>query len=143
METRAMMSIPVITVEKEASVYEAAKIMQKHNIGSLPVCDEQGIRGMLTDRDVIVRGVAAGKNLNDTKVTEIMSTNVFSVSPTQNVKEAARIMAKEQIRRLPVVSGSEVVGYVALGDLACVSAGYDMEAAKALSEISLSKKRRL
>jgi CBS domain-containing protein len=90
--------------------------------------------GMITDRDIVVRGVAE-KHPGSTKVEDIMSEQLVTVTPDMNTREAAQLMAENQVRRLPVVEGDRLVGIVALGDFA-VRDLTDDQAKKALSEIS-------
>jgi len=137
-----MMSPNVVTVTPEESAALAARLLYRHNIGALPVCGEDGrLRGIVTDRDIVLRCVAAENDPTTTPVKEIMSKGVVSVSPNDDARVATRIMAAEQIRRLPVLSDGKVVGMVSLGDLAKTRA-YDMEASKALSEISTNVKKK-
>ena len=137
-----MMSPNVVSISPEETTALAARLLYRHNIGSLPVCGEDGkLKGMLTDRDIVLRCVAAESDPANTPVREIMSKGIVSVSPNDDVRVATRIMAEEQVRRLPVVSDGKVVGMVSLGDLAKTRT-YDMEASKALSEISTNVKRK-
>ncbi len=96
---------------------------------------------MITDRDIVLRCVATESDPQSTRVREIMTRGVVSVSPDDDVREAAHKMAHEQVRRLPVVSaGGSVVGMLSLGDMA-KSRALEMEAANALSEISVNIKK--
>ncbi len=108
-----------------------------HNVGALPVCSTDGkLKGIVTDRDIVLRCVAAEADPNTTKVREIMSRGVVSVNPEADVREASHKMSHDQIRRLPVIDDTgKVVGMLALGDMARTHQ-FDMEASKALSEIS-------
>jgi len=137
-----MMSPNVVSITPEESTALAARLLYRHNIGALPVCGDDGrLRGIVTDRDIVLRCVAAENDPAATPVKEIMSKGVISVSPNDDARVATRIMAAEQIRRLPVLSNGKVVGMVSLGDLAKTQA-YDMEASKALSEISTNVKKK-
>ena len=137
-----MMSPNLVSITPEESTALAARLLYRNNIGSLPVCGEDGrLRGIVTDRDIVLRCVAAENDPATTPVKEIMSKGVITVSPGDDVRVATRIMAAEQVRRLPVVSDGKVVGMVSLGDLAKTRA-YDMEASKALSEISTNVKKK-
>ena len=137
-----MMSPNVVSITTEEPAALAARLLYRHNIGSLPVCGEDGrLRGILTDRDIVLRCVAAENDPASTPVKEIMTKGVVSISPNDDARVATRIMAAEQVRRLPVVSDGKVVGMVSLGDLAKTQA-YDMEASKALSEISTNVKKK-
>jgi CBS domain-containing protein len=109
--------------------------MQKHNIGSVPVCSGRNLQGIVTDRDIIIRNVANGLNPKTSKAGQVMTTDVTCGNPNMSVEEASKIMAKHQIRRLPVVEADKLVGVVSLGDVA-VNPEYDIEASEALTEIS-------
>lgn len=136
MEVRELMTENVVSITPEESAALAARLLAWHNLGALPVCDsDQRVQGIVTDRDIVVRCVAAEKNPADQKVKDIMSSQMESVSPDDHVKRAAHIMAGSQIRRLPVVEAGKLVGMISLGDIA-KSHSCHMEAAEALSEIS-------
>jgi len=128
------MTKSVAYVEPNTSVVEAAQLMQKHNVGSIPVYD-QGVVGIVTDRDIVVRNVAHGKIPKDTKVQDVMTSQVVSVSPEMDVEEVSKLMANQQIRRVPVVENNQIVGMLSLGDIA-TDTRLDMEASEALCEIS-------
>ena len=137
-----MMSPNVVSISPDETTALAARLLYRHNIGSLPVCGEDGkLKGIVTDRDIVLRCVAAENDPAQTPVREVMSKGIVSVSPNDDARVATRIMAQEQVRRLPVVSDGKVVGMVSLGDLA-KTRSYDMEASKALSEISTNVKRK-
>jgi len=137
-----MMSPNVVSITTEETAALAARLLYRHNIGALPVSGADGrLRGIVTDRDIVLRCVAAENDPSVTPVKEIMTKNVVSVSPNDDVRVATRIMAAEQVRRLPVISDGKVVGMISLGDLAKTRA-YDMEASKALSEISTNVKKK-
>lgn len=136
MQVRDLMSQGVVTIEPGESASLAARLLSRHNIGSLPVCGEDGrLRGIITDRDIVLRCLAAEEDPTRTTVGEIMTRGCATVSPRDDVREAGRIMAATQVRRLPVTEEGKVVGMVSLGDLA-TSRAHDMEASKALSDIS-------
>ena len=116
------------------NVYEVAVKMKDYDIGAVPICEDGVLLGIITDRDIALRGVA-DKHPGSTKVTDIMSSNLVKIPQTMSVEEAAELMAKEQVRRLPVVEGDKLVGIVSLGDLA-VRKRYSDNVSKALSEIS-------
>lgn len=137
MQVRDLMNPSVVSITPGESAALAARLLSRHNIGSLPVCGEDGrLRGIVTDRDIVVRCIAAEEDPGQTPVRDIMTRNCTTVSPNDDVREATRVMAAQQVRRLPVVEQEgRVVGMVSLGDLATCHQ-YDMEASKALSEIS-------
>ena len=142
MQISDIMSPNVVSITPEESASLAARLLYRHNIGSVPVCTNDGtLRGIVTDRDIVLRCVAAENAPDTTPVKEIMSKSIVSVSPEDDVRVATRIMAREQVRRLPVISEGKVVGMVSLGDMSKTHT-YDMEASKALSEISENTNRK-
>ncbi len=135
MKIKEIMTKDVKTVSEDCTVKEVAEHMKSLNVGSVPVCDKSNkLVGMVTDRDMVIRGLTSSGEQN-TPINQVMSTNPVSISPDTGVHEAARVMAKNQIRRLPVVENNEVVGIVSIGDLA-VRDIYVNEAGDALSSIS-------
>lgn len=129
----------VAYVNPDSMVTDAAQLMQKHNIGSIPVCDNSGVIGIVTDRDIVVRNIAHGNNPMDTPVKDVMTSQIKTVTPEMDVRDAATVMSDNKIRRMPVVENNQLVGMVALGDLA-TNSSFDMEASQALSEISSPSK---
>ena len=110
--------------------------MKERNIGAIPVKDEAGrLIGMLTDRDIVLRCVAAGRDPSRLPVEEIMSTGAVTAAPGEDVTAALSRMKAEQVRRLPVVEGERLVGMLSLADVARTQR-LDMEAARALSGIT-------
>lgn len=135
MKVKDIMTKSVAYVNPSSTVIDAAKLMQQHNVGSIPVCDQGGIVGIVTDRDIIVRNVASGKNPQQTAVRDVMTQNVLTVNPEMEMDEVTKIMSSSKIRRVPVVDHNNLVGIVALGDVA-IDAKYDTEVADTLIEIS-------
>lgn len=125
----------VAYLNPEANLVEAAQLMQKHDVGVLPVCQGDNVVGIVTDRDIVVRNIAHGKDPKSTPVKNVMTSDVRMVNSDMNLHQAAEIMADHQIRRLPVVDNNRIVGMVALGDLA-TQAKYDVELATTLGKIS-------
>ena len=141
MQVRDLMSQGVVSITPGESAALAARLLSRHNVGSLPVCGEDGrLRGIVTDRDIVLRCVAAEEDPSKVPVRDIMSRNCAVVSPNDDAREASRMMAAAQVRRLPVTEEGKVVGMVSLGDLA-VSQAYNMEASKALADISDNVKK--
>ena len=141
MQVRDLMNPSVVSIAPGESAALAARLLSRHNIGSLPVCGEEGgLRGIVTERDIVTRCVAAEEDPAQVKVRDIMTRNCAVVSPDDDVREASRMMAAEQVRRLPVTEEGMVVGILSLGDIA-LSQAYDMEASKALADISDNIKR--
>lgn len=138
-KVKDIMTKNVAYVNPLNTVVEAAQLMQKHNVGVIPVCDQSGVIGLVTDRDIVVRNVAHSKNPHDTPVKDVMTSQVTTVSTDTDINEASKIMSQNQIRRIPVVENNMLVGIVSLGDLA-VDQRFDTEASMALSEISTPSK---
>lgn len=136
-----LMTDQVAFVTPDTPVTEAAQLMQKHNIGVLPVCEGRNVVGILTDRDIVVRNVAHQQDPSLTPVRNIMTTQVEAVSPDTTLNQAAEIMAEKQVRRLPVLEENQLVGIVSLGDLA-TQAKYDVELSRTLGEISVPSRPR-
>lgn len=136
MQVKDLMNPSVVSIEPTSSASLAARLISRHNVGVLPVCSsDRRLRGVVTDRDIVLRCVAADEDPSQTMVRDIMTRNCATVAPGDDCREATRLMSVQQVRRLPVVEGGKVVGMISLGDLA-KSHRYDMEAAQALSEIS-------
>ena len=118
MKVSDVMSTDVETVRPDQMVRDAARFMLQADAGSIPVTDGNRLVGMITDRDIAVRGVALGYG-PDTPVSELMTSGVVSAHADELVEEAARKMGEAQVRRLPVIDHDErLVGIVSLGDLA-------------------------
>ncbi|AXM90535.1 CBS domain-containing protein [Anoxybacillus ayderensis] len=128
------MTRQVATVTPDQSVQEVAQLMNEHNVGAIPVVENGKVKGMITDRDIALRTTAQGLTPS-TPVSQVMTSDVVTGTPNMSVDEAAKVMAKNQIRRLPIVQNNELCGIVALGDIATNQA-YDEAAEQALSEIS-------
>ena len=136
MEVKELMNPGVVWVEPTATAALAARLLSRHNLGALPVCAGDGrLRGMVTDRDIVLRCVAAEEDPAQTPVRDIMSRGCATVSPGADCREATRLMSTQQVRRLPVVEKGKLVGVISLADLAR-SHRFDMEASQALCEIS-------
>ena len=119
MRVKECMSDNVVWVTKDDTVYDVAKLMNENHIGSMPVCDEnQNVIGIVTDRDIVLRTIAWDKDVHQTKVKDIITTDVIRTSRDTDVSWVAGIMAKNQIRRIPVVENEKLVGIISIGDLA-------------------------
>ena len=136
MRVQDIMSTNLITVETGEPVASAARLMRERNIGSIPVKHEDGtLAGMLTDRDIVLRCVAAGRDAEKLRIKDIMSTGAITAAPGEDVTAALSRMRTEQVRRLPVTEGDRLVGMLSLADVARTQK-LDMEAAQALSGIT-------
>ncbi len=136
MKVRDIMSCPAIHVAPGESVEVAARTLAQYNIGALPVCTEEGkLCGMVTDRDMVTRCVASGRQPSQTTVRDVMTGKVEPAQPDMDAAVAAHLMGRLQVRRLPVVENGKLCGMVSLGDLAKREDSI-MDAADALSDIS-------
>ncbi|MGH8019601.1 MAG: CBS domain-containing protein [Opitutaceae bacterium] len=129
------MSTDVRCVAPEATLVEAAKMMRDLDVGSLPICKQDRLAGMITDRDIAVRAVAESKDPTQTTVADAMSDRLIYGYADQEVKEIADVMEEHQIRRLPLLNRDKrLVGIVALGDIATKADGeVTSEVTKAVS----------
>ena len=136
MKVKEVMTPKVIRISPEETAAVAARILTHYNIGVLPVCGADGnVCGVLTDRDIVTRCLATGHRPEDTPVRAIMTNTVISARPDMDVTAAASLMARRQVRRLPVVESGKLCGMISLGDL---SRNEDTapDAADALAEIT-------
>jgi CBS domain-containing protein len=106
------------TVRPDDTLQHAASLMQAADVGPLPVCDGDRVVGIITDRDITVRAVAAGKDPSRTPVRDAMTPDVVSVHADDDIDEVIELMRQHGIRRLPVIDGGRLLGIVALADLA-------------------------
>jgi CBS domain-containing protein len=129
-----IMAKDCVTVTLQDNVFEIALKMKQHDIGFVPVVDGKKLVGVVTDRDLVIRGYAEKKS-GSAAVQEVITKDIATIDANTSIDEAAKIMAKDQIRRLPVVENGELIGVVAIGDLA-VRGNFEDEAGEALSKIS-------
>ncbi len=115
---RDLMSSSPRTVEPSTTVVEAAKVMANEDVGPVPVVQEGRVVGLVTDRDLVVRVLAEGRDPSSTTIGEIASSDLVTVRPDSDLNEALHLMAQNQVRRLPVVEGEQLVGIVAQADVA-------------------------
>ena len=136
MKLRDVMTHPCIRIRPEESVAVAARTLNRYNIGALPVCGSDGrLCGLVTDRDIVIRCLAADRSPFSTPVRDVMTSQVVAAKPDMDASLAASLMGREQIRRLPVVENGKLCGMVSLGDLAQAPES-SMDAGEALTEIS-------
>ena len=116
---RDIMTGNVVRINPEESVAVAARMLARYNVGMLPVCGGDGrLYGVVTDRDLVTRCIAAGRLPAATPVREVMTTGIVSARPDMDAVAAARMMGQRQIRRLPVLENGRLCGMVSLCDLA-------------------------
>lgn len=135
MKVSEVMTAQVETVSPEDTVQEAAFKMKDLDVGPMPVVDGGRVVGMITDRDIVVRSTAAGEDPRQRKVRDVMSPEVISCQPDDDVQRVSDLMRDKQVRRVLVVDGSRLVGIVSLGDLA-VDANRQAKASKVLEDVS-------
>ncbi len=134
MKVKEIMTQKVATVRPDDSIKHAADSMVARHCGSLPVLEGDKVVGIITDRDMTTKAIAQGKG-PDTKVKEVMTSEVISIRPDMGGDEAAELMAHKKIRRLPVTEQGKLVGILAIADLARVDI-FAHESGHALSDIS-------
>lgn len=117
MQVKDLMNRNVICVDQDASLQDAAKLLQRENVGTLCVTGS-GLVGILTDRDITTKAVAKGWDPAQHQVNELMTHNPVSISPDADVLDATKMMAKHKIRRLPVCQDGQITGVISFADLA-------------------------
>ena len=118
MTVEEMMTPDPIGLPQTASIFDAAQKMRDASIGNVVVLDGRKVCGIVTDRDIVVRAIATGRDPRSTKLTDICSRELTTLSPEDSVETAVRLMRQRAVRRLPVVKGDRPVGILTLGDLA-------------------------
>ncbi len=134
MKVRELMTTEPVTVEPKATLGEVATLMKQEDCGSLPVVEGGRLVGIVTDRDIVVRGVATGKDPKTQRVSEVMSADPVTIGPENDVGDAEKKMSDRQIRRLPVVEGGKLVGIIVTAQIA--RAGNERKVGETLKEIS-------
>jgi CBS domain-containing protein len=122
------------TCEPQASVVDAAKVMAQEDVGSIPTVEGDRLVGVVTDRDIVIRVVAEGRDPQSVTVGDVASRDLVTVSPDEELDRALQLMAENQVRRLPVVDGDKLVGIVAQRDVALQ--GADRETGQVVEQIS-------
>ena len=115
---RDVMTSNPTSCEPSTTVVDAAKVMAQEDVGPVPIVDGGRVVGIVTDRDLVVRVLAEGRDPNSTTIGEIASADLVTVQPDSDLNEALNLMAQNQVRRLPVVEGDQLVGIVAQADVA-------------------------
>ena len=131
---REVMTPDPVSLGGDATAREAARRMRDDDTGAILVVDGDNLRGIVTDRDIAVRAVAEGTDPDECRIGDICTSNVETVSPTQPVEEAIRIMREQAVRRIPVVESGTTVGILSIGDLAM-----ERDEHSALAEISAAE----
>ncbi|GKQ33832.1 CBS domain-containing protein [Streptomyces sp. A012304] len=115
---RDIMTAEPVTVEPQASVTAVARLMRDENIGAVLVTDHDRLRGLVSDRDLVVRALAEGGDPAQTTVATVCSDDLVTVGPDEDLDHAVQVMREHAVRRVPVVEEGRPVGIVSLGDLA-------------------------
>ena len=115
-KVRDFMTTDLVTVDAQSALAEAARLMRDADVGVLPVTDGGNVRGVITDRDIVIRGLAEGKV--GARVSEIMMDGLVSLSPDDDEQRAVSLMSDNDVRRLPVMEDGHLVGMVSVGDIA-------------------------
>jgi CBS domain-containing protein len=132
---REIMTRNVTTANREMSVRDVAVLMRDGDMGAMPIIEDGKLVGIVTDRDIVVRGVAENKNA-DTPIGDVMTAEIFSVKEDDFVFEAIRLMGDKQVRRVPIINeAGELVGIIAMADVALETED-EREIAETLEEIS-------
>ena len=132
---REIMTASVRTASREMSLREVAAMMRDGDCGAMPVVEGGKLVGIITDRDIVVRAIAEGKD-SQTKIGNVMTTEIYSVKPDDFVFEAIRLMGDKQVRRIPVITETgELAGIIAMADVA-LEMEDEREIAETLEEIS-------
>ncbi len=108
----------VVTLHKDASVYDAVKLLNKNKIGCLVITQNGEIAGIITERDMLERVLEKCRNPKDTRVSEVMTKNVITGTPDMDALEATRLMFRIKVKKLPIIEGRRLVGIVTLTDIA-------------------------
>ena len=135
---REIMTGNVKTASREMSLQEVARLMREGDMGAMPVVEDNKLVGIVTDRDIVVRAIADGREAS-TAIGDVMTTEIFSVKPDDFVFEAIRLMGDKQVRRIPVITeNGELAGIIAMADIA-LEMEDQREIAETLEEISSGK----
>jgi CBS domain-containing protein len=117
-QVKELMTERPVTLAKDASLAEAAKLMRDRDIGDVIVVEGDAAAGIVTDRDIVIRGIAEGADPNTTRLGQVVSGELNSVAPDDPVERAIEVMRDKAIRRVPVLDGGKPVGVLSIGDLA-------------------------
>jgi CBS domain-containing protein len=115
---REVMTADPQTVSSDATLEEAAREMQSDDIGAVLVTDNGGVAGILTDRDIVVRAIAEGRDPSSTKVGDVATRDVQTLAPDSSIDDAIKLVREQNVRRIPVVEDGRPAGIVSIGDLA-------------------------
>lgn len=117
-KARDIMTAGVDIIEAQSTAADAAKKLASDDVGVLPICDNGKLKGVVTDRDIVVKLIAEGKDPAQTKIVDLIQGEAITVGADDDVQEAIRTMKDHKVRRLPVIDGTELVGMVSQADIA-------------------------
>jgi len=118
MNVRELMTTAPVTVQPDATLGEVAVLMKQEDCGSIPVVEDGRLVGIVTDRDIVIRGIAAGSDPKTQRVSTVMSADPVTIRPDDDLADAEKVMADRQIRRLPVVENGKLVGIIVTAQIA-------------------------
>lgn len=140
MKAKDIMTTDVITVQKNSSIRDAAQKMAEADVGSVIVNDDDAIVGIITDRDITIRGLALHDDINSVTCNDIMSEDVVTVDSDTNMEDVIELMSDYQIKRIPITEGSDIIGIVSLRDIS-QSLQWEEEAGEVLNDITKPEKK--
>ncbi len=119
---RHVMASDLKTARSDMNAFDGAALMGSYDVGSIPIVDDEGFVGLVTDRDLVLRVLAARRDPQETCLGDIVTRETVTIGPDATLSEARQLMAEHQVRRLPVCKGAELVGIIAIGDVAVADA---------------------
>ncbi|MFF0492075.1 CBS domain-containing protein [Nocardia sp. NPDC004068] len=131
---RDLMAADPVTLASDTPVRQAARAMRERDIGAVLVVDGHAVRGIVTDRDLVVRGLAEHDDLSDTSLRDVCSGELVTAAPDEDVDSVVARMRKNSVRRIPVVDGGRAVGVLSIGD-----AAIEKDSGSALADISAAR----
>lgn len=132
-----IMTADPVTVTPDTAIAEVARLMRDEDIGEVLISEEDHLRGVVTDRDLVVRAMADDRDTNATSAQDVCSADLITCAPGSEIDEAVRLMREHAIRRLPIVDGDQLVGTVSIGDLAV-----ERDRTSALADVSAAEPNR-
>ena len=135
LKAQELMTTEVVSVDKKTPIRDAAMKMAESDVGSVVVNDKDKLVGIITDRDITIRGVAENSDLNKITCEDVMSTNVITATSNTDMEEVIDLMSENQIKRVPIVDNNSVVGMISLRDIS-QTIEWDDEAGEVLNDIT-------
>ncbi|TCT12272.1 CBS domain protein [Natranaerovirga pectinivora] len=117
MLAKEIMTTEIISCCTDTSVKEICKMMESTGVGSILVIDNNTLKGIITDRDIVIRGIASDKDINTLKSSDVMTTKVITATPTDDIDHVIDLMSDYQIKRIPIVDNDKIKGIISLGDM--------------------------